>query len=141
MTRLVLKFNLNSPKQLGEVLFDRLKLLDKPKKTKTGQYKTNEEVLSGMAAEHEIARNILEFREATKLKNTYVDALPHSIHPDTERVHTTYMQLVTATGRIQSHGPNLQNIPVRSEQGREIRRAFVPGIPDAVIFLRRLLAD
>lgn len=126
-------FNLNSPKQLGEVLFDRLKLADKPKKTRTGQYKTNEEVLSGLAGAHPIARKILDFREASKLKNTYVDALPHAIDPATGRVHTTYQQLVTATGRIQSHGPNLQNIPVRTEQGREIRRAFVPGIPDAVI--------
>ncbi|MGK0184697.1 MAG: DNA polymerase-1 [Verrucomicrobiales bacterium] len=128
------KFNLNSPKQLGEVLFDRLKLVDKPKKTKTGQYKTNEEVLSMLAGEHPIARKILEFREASKLKNTYVDALPHAINRQTNRVHTTYLQLVTATGRIQSHGPNLQNIPVRTEQGREIRKAFIPGIPDAVIF-------
>ena len=127
------EFNLNSPKQLGEILFDRLKLVDKPKKTKTGQYKTNEEVLSGLANEHPIARKILDFRAASKLKNTYVDALPHAINPETSRVHTTYLQLVTATGRIQSHGPNLQNIPVRTEQGREIRKAFVPGIPDAVI--------
>ncbi|MCB1096964.1 MAG: DNA polymerase I, partial [Verrucomicrobiae bacterium] len=127
------EINLNSPKQLGEVLFDKLKLLDKPKKTKTGQYKTGEDVLSTLAGEHEIARKILEYREASKLKNTYVDALPHSINPVTHRVHTTYLQLTTATGRLQSHGPNLQNIPVRSEQGREIRKAFVPGIPDAVI--------
>jgi DNA polymerase I len=127
------EINLNSPKQLGEILFDKLKLIDKPKKTRKGQYKTNEEVLSTLAGEHPIARKILEYREATKLKNTYVDALPHSINPATHRVHTTYVQLTTATGRIQSYGPNLQNIPVRSEQGREIRKAFIPGIADAVI--------
>jgi DNA polymerase-1 len=119
-------FNLNSPKQLGQVLFEILKLEEKPKKTKTGQYVTNEQVLESLAARHEIARTILEYREATKLKTTYVDTLPGAVFPKTGRVHTTYNQAVTTTGRMQSQNPNLQNIPVRSEQGREIRKAFVP---------------
>jgi DNA polymerase-1 len=127
------EFNLNSPKQLGEILVDRLNLIEKPKKTKGGQYKTDKSVLSALAREHPIAEKILYSREKSKLKSTYVDALPDAINPATGRVHTTYLQLATATGRIQSHGPNLQNIPVRSDQGKEIRRAFVPGIPDAVI--------
>ena len=128
------EFNLNSPKQLGEILFGKMQLVDKPKKTKTGQFKTNEEVLSGLATEHEIAQKILDFRESSKLKSTYVDALPHAIDDRTGRVHTTYLQLVTATGRIQSNGPNLQNIPIRTEQGREIRKAFVAGSEGGLIF-------
>jgi DNA polymerase-1 len=120
-------FNLNSPKQLGEVLFERLKLLDKPKKTATGQYQTNEQVLQSLAGMHPIIDDILTYRELTKLKSTYVDALPQSVSPITGRVHTTLHQLMTATGRLASSHPNLQNIPIRSENGREIRKAFVPG--------------
>jgi DNA polymerase I len=119
-------FNLNSPKQLGEILFDKLKLDPKAKTTKkTGQYITNEQVLSRLAPRHEIVAQILEYRMKTKLKSTYVDALPAAIFEKTGRVHTSYEQAVTATGRMQSHDPNLQNIPIRTEQGREIRRAFV----------------
>ena len=120
------EFNLNSPKQVGEVLFDKLKLVEKPKKTKTGQYKTDEQTLTSLAASHGIVRDMLSFREAAKLKSTYVDALPESIFEGTGRIHTTFHQLMTATGRLASNNPNLQNIPIRSEQGREIRRAFVP---------------
>ncbi len=127
------EFNLNSPKQLGEVLFDRLGLVDKPRKTKTGQYVTNEQVLAGLAPYHKIVEDILSYREASKLKSTYVDALPEAIFPGTGRVHTTFQQLVTATGRLASSNPNLQNIPVRSEQGREVRRAFVPRDGDHLI--------
>ncbi|MEM8954766.1 MAG: DNA polymerase I [Verrucomicrobiota bacterium] len=119
------EFNLNSPKQLGEVLFDRLKLVDKPKKTKTGQYVTNEQVLTALAPYHDVVADILRYREATKLKNTYVDTLPEAVSEETGRVHTTFFQLMTATGRLASANPNLQNIPIRSEQGREIRKAFV----------------
>lgn len=119
------EFNLNSPKQLGEVLFDELKLLEKPKKTKTGQYKTDEKVLSALATDHQIVSDILEYREASKLKNTYVDTLPEAIFPGTGRVHTTFLQMMTATGRLASNHPNLQNIPIRTEQGRAIRGAFV----------------
>lgn len=120
------EFNLNSPKQLGEILFDELKLVDKPKKTKTGQYKTDEAVLSALAPKHRIVEAILEYRESTKLKGTYVDALPGSISSRTGRIHSSFAQLMTATGRLASNNPNLQNIPVRTEQGREIRKAFVP---------------
>ena len=120
------EFNLNSPKQVGEVLFDKLKLVEKPKKTKTGQYKTDEQTLKSLAASHQIVRDMLSYREAAKLKSTYVDALPESIFPGTGRIHTTFHQLMTATGRLASNNPNLQNIPIRSDQGREIRRAFVP---------------
>jgi len=120
------EFNLNSPKQLGEILFDKMKLVEKPKKTKTGQYKTNEEVLSDLAPEHEIVRKILEYRSLAKLKSTYVDALPQEVFPESGRVHTTFSQAVTTTGRLSSVNPNLQNIPIRSEEGREIRRAFIP---------------
>ncbi len=119
-------FNLNSPKQLGEVLFDVLKLIEKPKKTKTGQYKTNEEVLAELAPKHEIVQKILDYRQLTKLKGTYVDALPREVFEDTGRVHTTYRQAMTTTGRLSSENPNLQNIPIRTEEGREIRRAFIP---------------
>lgn len=121
------EFNLNSPKQLGEVLFDDLRIVDKPKKTKkTGQYKTNEQVLETLAHSHEIVRSILDYRKASKLKSTYVDTLPEWVFDKTGRVHTTYNQAVTATGRLQSQNPNLQNIPIRTEKGKEIRRAFVP---------------
>jgi len=119
------EFNLNSPKQLGEILFDELKLVEKPKKTKTGQYATNEQVLSSLAPKHPIVANILEYRQLTKLKSTYIDSLPNSIDPVSGRVHTNYGQVQTSTGRLSSNDPNLQNIPVRSVQGREIRKAFI----------------
>jgi DNA polymerase-1 len=118
-------FNIASPKQLGEVLFDLLKLDPKAKKTKTGQYQTGEDVLQGLS-EHEIARCILDVRQLQKLKSTYVDALPVLVHPKTGRVHTSFNQAVAATGRLSSTDPNLQNIPIRTDKGREIRKAFVP---------------
>lgn len=120
------RFNLGSPKQLGEVLFEKLKLDPKARKTKTGQYATGEDVLRKMAHEHPIADDILAYREYTKLKSTYVDALPLLINPKTGRVHTTYGQAVAVTGRLASNNPNLQNIPIRTDRGREIRKAFIP---------------
>ncbi len=120
------RFNIASPKQLGEILFDKLKILDKPKKTKTGQYATGEEILSDLAMTHPIAGKILDFRELQKLKSTYVDALPEMVSPTDGLIHTSYNQAVAATGRLSSTNPNLQNIPVRTEKGREIRKAFVP---------------
>ena len=120
------RFNLGSPKQLGEVLFEKLKLDPKAKKTKTGQYATGEEVLRKMASEHTIADDILAYREYTKLRSTYVDALPLLINEKTGRVHTNYAQAVAVTGRLSSNNPNLQNIPIRTERGREIRKAFIP---------------
>ncbi|MFT6214199.1 MAG: DNA polymerase-1 [Roseivirga sp.] len=120
------EFNIASPKQLGEVLFDQMKLIEKPKKTKTGQYATGEDILSTLANEHAIVRRILEFREYQKLKSTYVDALPRMISPVDGLVHTDYRQAVAATGRLSSNNPNLQNIPIRTEKGREIRKAFIP---------------
>lgn len=120
------RFNLASPKQLGEVLFDKLQLDPKAKKTKTGQYATGEEVLLKLAGEHKIVDDILSFRELTKLKSTYVDALPEMINPRTGRVHTSYAQAVAVTGRLSSNNPNLQNIPIRTARGREIRKAFIP---------------
>ncbi len=120
-------FNLASPKQLGEVLFDKLKIGGtKQKKTKTGQYATGEEVLSFFAKDHQIVRDILDWRQLVKLQNTYVDSLPNEVNPKTQRVHTDYMQTVAATGRLSSNNPNLQNIPIRTERGRQIRKAFVP---------------
>lgn len=127
------KFNLASPRQLGEVLFDILKLDPKAKKTKTGQYATGEDVLSKMATKHKIVEDILNFRELTKLKSTYVDALPELINPKTGRIHTSYAQAVAVTGRLSSTNPNLQNIPIRSERGREIRKAFIPREPNRVL--------
>ncbi|MEA5140612.1 DNA polymerase I [Arcicella rigui] len=127
------EFNIGSPKQLGEILFDKLKLDPKAKKTKTGQYMTGEEVLSKLESEHEIARKILDFRELQKLKSTYVDALPLMISPRTGRVHTSFNQAVTATGRLSSTNPNLQNIPIRTARGREIRKAFIPKNDDFLI--------
>ena len=127
------RFNLASPKQLGEVLFDILKLDPKAKKTKTGQYATGEDVLSKMAAKHKIVDDILNFRELTKLKSTYVDAIPALINPKTGRIHTNYAQAVAVTGRLSSTNPNLQNIPIRSERGREIRKAFVPRDPSRIL--------
>jgi DNA polymerase-1 len=120
------EFNIASPKQLGVILFEKMKLVDKPKKTKTGQYSTAEDVLSYLAKDHEIIRNILDFRGLSKLKSTYVDALPEQVNKQTHRVHTDYMQTVAATGRLSSNNPNLQNIPIRTERGRQVRKAFVP---------------
>lgn len=127
------RFNLASPKQLGDVLFEKLKLDPKAKKTKTGQYATGEEILSKMANEHPIAEAILDFRQMVKLKSTYVDALPTMINAKTGRIHTTYNQFVAATGRLSSINPNLQNIPIRTARGREIRKAFVPRDEDHVL--------
>jgi DNA polymerase-1 len=120
------EFNVNSPRQLGEVLFDVLKICEKPKKTRTGQYATDEQTLLALAPEHEVVRKLLDYRAAAKLKSTYADALPTAIWPVTGRIHTTYNQVATTTGRLNSVNPNLQNIPIRSERGQEIRKAFVP---------------
>ena len=120
------EFNIGSPKQLGEILFDKLKLVEKPKKTKTGQYSTAEDVLSDLAKDHKIVRAVLDYRGLSKLKSTYVDALPEQVSKVTGRVHTDYMQTVAATGRLSSNNPNLQNIPIRTERGRQIRKAFIP---------------
>lgn len=118
-------FNLNSPKQLGEILFDTLRLNEKARKTRTGQYATDESILSELAVDHEIARLILEYREASKLKSTYVDALPQSVFSGTGRIHTTFSQTGAITGRLASSNPNLQNIPIRSSMGQQIRAAFI----------------
>jgi DNA polymerase-1 len=120
------RFNLASPKQLGPILFDKLKLVDKPKKTKTGQYSTAEDVLSYLAKDHPIVADILEWRSVQKLNNTYVAALPEEVNPATGRVHTQYNQAVAATGRLSSNHPNLQNIPIRTQRGQLVRKAFVP---------------
>ena len=120
------EFNIASPKQLGIILFEKLKLVDKPKKTKTGQYATSEDILSYLAKDHEIIQHILEYRGLAKLKSTYVDALPNQVEDSTGRVHTDYMQAVAATGRLASNNPNLQNIPIRTERGRQVRKAFIP---------------
>jgi DNA polymerase-1 len=127
------RFNLASPKQLGEVLFEKLKLDPKAKKTKTGQYATGEDVLQKLQHLHAVPADVLIFRELTKLKSTYVDALPELINPKTGRVHTTYGQAVAVTGRLASNNPNLQNIPIRSERGKEIRKAFIPGDKERVL--------
>ncbi|WP_100610179.1 DNA polymerase I [Confluentibacter lentus] len=126
-------FNIASPKQLGEILFDKMKLIDKPKKTKTGQYATSEDILSYLAKDHEIIQHILDYRGLSKLKSTYVDALPTQVLKITGRVHTDYMQTVAATGRLSSNNPNLQNIPIRTERGREVRKAFIPRNEDYVL--------
>ncbi len=120
------EFNIASPKQLGIILFEKLELVKKPKKTKTGQYKTGEDILSFLAKDHKIIRDIQEYRQYKKLQSTYVDALPNEINAKTGRIHTEYMQAVAATGRLSSNNPNLQNIPIRTERGREVRKAFVP---------------
>ncbi len=120
------KFNIASPKQLGIILFEELQIAEKPKKTKTGQYATNEETLQKHAADHPIVGKLLDFRQVVKLKSTYVDALPALVNPKDGRIHTTYMQAVAATGRLSSQNPNLQNIPIRTERGREVRKAFIP---------------
>jgi DNA polymerase-1 len=119
-------FNLASPKQLGPILFDKLNLVDKPKKTKTGQYSTAEDVLSYLAKDHAIVADILEWRSVKKLSNTYIEALPHQVNPKTDRVHTIFNQAVAATGRLSSNHPNLQNIPIRTERGQLVRKAFIP---------------
>jgi len=120
------EFNLDSPKQLGDILFEQMKLTYKGAKTKTGQYSTNEETLTKLKDDHEIFQHILDYRGLTKLKNTYVDALPQLINPNTGRVHTTFHQTVAATGRLSSQTPNLQNIPIRTENGQKVRKAFIP---------------
>jgi DNA polymerase-1 len=127
------RFNLDSPKQLGEILFDKMGVEYKGKKTKTGQYSTAEDVLMKLAGEAPIVQKVLEYREIGKLKSTYVDALPSLINPRTGRVHSTFSQTVAATGRLSSNNPNLQNIPIRTERGREIRKAFVPRNKDFVL--------
>ena len=126
-------FNIASPKQLGEILFDKLKLVAKPKKTKTGQYSTAEDVLSYLAKDHKIIRDVLDYRGLAKLKSTYVDALPTQVEKSTGRVHTDYMQTVAATGRLSSNNPNLQNIPIRTERGRQVRKAFIPRSKDYIL--------
>lgn len=128
-----LKFNLASPKQLGEVLFDHLKLDPKAKKTKTGQYQTGEDVLTLLASKSDIVKDILDFRQLQKLKSTYVDALPLLVNPKTGRVHTSYNQAVAATGRLSSNNPNLQNIPIKTERGREVRKAFIARDEDHIL--------
>jgi DNA polymerase-1 len=120
------EFNIASPKQLGVILFEVLKVTEKPKMTKTKQYSTGEDVLRKLINKHPIIQNILDFRSLTKLKSTYVDTLPGMVNPRTGRIHTSYNQAVAATGRLSSNNPNLQNIPIRTERGREIRKAFVP---------------
>ena len=120
------KFNVSSPKQVGEILFEYLKIVEKPKKTKTGQYATGEDVLSKLENVHPIVSKILDYRELVKLKNTYVDTLPELVNKTTHRIHTSYNQVVAVTGRLSSDNPNLQNIPIRTERGRQIRKAFIP---------------
>ena len=126
-------FNIDSPKQLGEILFGHLKLDEKAKKTKTGQFKTDEATLLKLKGKHSIIDHVLQYRTQKKLLTTYVDALPKLIEPKTNRVHTNYMQSVTATGRLSSTGPNLQNIPIRTALGKEIRKAFCPKDSDHLI--------
>jgi len=126
-------FNISSPKQLGVILFEKLEIDDKPKKTKSGQYSTNEETLTKLADRHEIVECILEYRQVVKLKSTYVDALPLLINEKDQRIHTTYMQAVAATGRLSSQNPNLQNIPIRTERGRKVRKAFISTSKDYTI--------
>lgn len=120
------KFNILSPKQVGEILFEKLKIVEKPKKTKTGQYVTSEDVLESLRAEHKIVDLILQYRGLKKLLGTYVDALPQLVNPATGKIHTSFNQTVTATGRLSSSNPNLQNIPIRDEDGKEVRKAFIP---------------
>jgi len=120
------EFNVSSPKQVGEVLFEKMKIVEKPVKTKTGQYSTAEDVLSKIEHKHPIIQKILDYRELVKLKSTYVDTLPEMVNPRTGRIHTSYNQVVAVTGRLSSDNPNLQNIPIRTERGREIRKAFIP---------------
>jgi DNA polymerase-1 len=126
-------FNLASPKQLGVILFEKLKLVDKPKKTKTGQYSTAEDILSYLAKDHPVVAKILEWRSLQKLENTYVSALPNDLNPQTQRIHTVYNQAVAATGRLSSNNPNLQNIPIRTSRGQEVRKAFIPRDNDHIL--------
>lgn len=128
------QFNVSSPKQLGDILFQHMKIVDKAKKTKSGQYSTGEDVLAKLEHKHPIIRLILDYRSLTKLKSTYVDALPLLVNPRTHRIHTSYNQTVASTGRLSSTNPNLQNIPIRTEKGREIRKAFVPRSKDYILF-------
>ena len=128
-----IEFNIASPKQMGEVLFDHMKLDDKAKKTKTGQYSTSEDVLSKLRKKHPIIEKILDFRSLQKLRSTYVDALPGLINPNTKHIHTSFNQAVAATGRLSSNNPNLQNIPIRTEKGREVRKAFIARDEDHVL--------
>lgn len=127
------EFNISSPKQLGEILFDKMKIAANPKKTKTGQYSTSEEILSYLAKENDFVKTILEYRSLTKLQNTYIKALPNQVSKNTGKIHTEYLQTVAATGRLSSINPNLQNIPIRTERGKEIRKAFIPRNKDFVI--------
>ena len=127
------KFNISSPKQVGEILFDYLKIIDKPKKTKTGQYATGEDILSKLEGKHPIIAKILDYRELVKLKSTYVDTLPLLVNEKTNRIHTTFNQVVAITGRLSSDNPNLQNIPIRTERGRQIRKAFIPRNEDYIL--------
>ena len=120
------EFNIASPKQLGIVLFENMELVKKPKKTKTGQYSTAEDVLSYLAKDHQIIKDVLKYRQYKKLQSTYVDALPNEVNPKTGRIHTQYMQAVAATGRLSSNNPNLQNIPIRTKRGQEVRKSFIP---------------
>ncbi len=117
--------NISSPKQIGELLFDKLHVMDKPKKTKTGQYVTSEEVLQQLKTKHPIVEKILDYRGLKKLLSTYIDVLPTLVNPKTGHIHTSYNQAVTTTGRLSSSNPNLQNIPVRDENGKEVRKAFI----------------
>ena len=119
------EFNISSPKQLGEILFEKMKISDKPKKTKTGQYSTSEEVLTELASKNDIVKLVLEYRSISKLLNTYIDSLPKQLHKSTNRIHTEYVQTVASTGRLSSINPNLQNIPIRTSRGKEIRKAFI----------------
>ena len=119
------EFNISSPKQLGEILFEKMKISDKPKKTKTGQHSTSEEVLTELASKNDIVKLVLEYRSISKLLNTYIDSLPKQLHKSTNRIHTEYVQTVASTGRLSSINPNLQNIPIRTSRGKEIRKAFI----------------
>lgn len=127
------KFNVSSPKQVGEILFEYLKIVEKPKKTKTGQYATGEEILSKIEKAHPIVSKILDYRELVKLKSTYVDTLPELVNKTTNRIHTSFNQVVAVTGRLSSDNPNLQNIPIRTERGRQIRKAFIPRNSDYIL--------
>jgi DNA polymerase I len=131
-------FNISSPKQVGDVLFEVLKITDKAKKTKTGQYATGEDVLAKLVSKHPIVPKILEYRELVKLKNTYVDTLPLLVNPQTGRIHTSYNQVVAVTGRLSSDNPNLQNIPIRTDKGREIRKRRKPCVAFCRLFANRI---
>ena len=119
------EFNISSPKQLGEVLFDKMKIISNPKKTKTGQYSTSEEVLNELSSKSDLVKLVLKFRSISKLLNTYINSLPKQLDKYTNRIHTEYVQTVASTGRLSSINPNLQNIPIRTNRGREVRKAFI----------------